>query len=70
MIQYVFMSSDNRMRLTKSLFVEYTTNPHTARRHIHDKDGVYAQILKKMYGDMDGMAIGQAVEDQALALFQ
>lgn len=58
------------MRLTKSLFVEYTTNPHLARWHVHDKNGVYAKILDKMYGDMDGLAIGNAVEERALALFQ
>ena len=55
-------------RLTKSLFVEFTTNPHIARRHIHNKD-LYLQILDGLYGSMDGLAVGKAVEQQVLQLF-
>lgn len=58
------------MRLTKSLFVEFTTDPHVAWWHIHDKDGVYKQIMDKMYGDMDGLAVGKAVEDQVCLLLK
>jgi|GEM_PF-3325360 len=56
-------------KLTKSLFVEFVTNPHIARRHCHDKNGVYQKIQEKLYGDMDGIAVGRAVEDQVCSLF-
>lgn len=56
-------------KLTKSLFVEFTTNPHIARRHLHDKE-VYEKINEKLYGDMDGLAVGKAVEDQVLIQLQ
>lgn len=58
------------MRLTKSLFVEFTTDPHIAWWNLHDKKGVYQKIQEKLYGDMDGLAVGKAVEDQVLSLLQ
>lgn len=57
------------MRLTKSLFVEFVSDPHIAWWNVHDKQGVYQEIQKKLYGDMDGLAVGKAVEDQVCRLF-
>lgn len=56
-------------RLTKSLFVEFVTNPHVARRHVHNKQ-VYTQILEILYGSMDGLAVWKAVEDQVQYFLQ
>jgi hypothetical protein len=33
---------------------------------MHDKQGVYKQIMDSKYGSMDGVAIGQSVEDAVL----
>lgn len=56
-------------KLTKSLFVEFTTSPHVAWRHLHDKE-VYTKINESLYGDMDGMAVGNAVEQQVCELLK
>lgn len=57
------------MFYTKSLFVNFSTSPHLARRAIHDKKWVYQQILDAKYGAMDGLAIGEEVEQAALQLY-
>ncbi|MBP6911449.1 hypothetical protein KBC03_07825 [Patescibacteria group bacterium] len=57
-------------KLTKSLFVEFTTNPHIAWWHLHDPKGVYEKINEKLYGEMDGLAVGKAAEDQVLLQLQ
>lgn len=58
------------MRLTKSLFVEFVSDPHVAWWNMHDKKGVYQKIQEKLYGDMDGLAVGKAVEDQVCRLVE
>lgn len=57
------------MKLTKSLFVEFVTDPHVAWWHCHDKS-VYEKIMEKMYGDMDGLAVGKAAEEQVCKLLE
>jgi hypothetical protein len=56
--------------ITKSLFVNYCTSPQLARRNIHDKKGVYQQIQEAKYGNMDGLAIGEEVEQAVLKLLE
>lgn len=69
--QYLCDSPDDMKtpKLTKSLFVEFVTDPHVARWHCHDKN-VYDQIMEKLYGEMDGLAVGKAVEEQVCHLLQ
>ncbi len=50
------------MILTKSLFVEFCNSPKLAWWHVNDKK-TYELIQEEMYGEMDGLAIGQSVED-------
>lgn len=57
------------MFYTKSLFVEFCESPHIARWHLHDKRGVYQQIIDEKYGEMDGRAIGKAAEHAVLQQF-
>ncbi|NOZ43859.1 MAG: hypothetical protein GXP45_01655 [bacterium] len=57
------------MYITKSLFVEFNSNPKLARRHIHDKN-TYKAIQEDMYGAMDGIAVGKATEDKVLDLYK
>ena len=55
--------------ITKSLLVEFATNPKLARRHIHDKP-IYKEINKVLYWAMDWFAVGQATEDMVLQLYK
>jgi len=50
------------MFLTKSILNEFLQCPKYAWFHIHNKD-IYKKISKKQYGSIDGLAIGQSVED-------
>lgn len=56
------------MYITKSLFVEYTSSPKLARWHINDKD-TYNRIQDALYWAMDGITIGQTVEDMVLSCY-
>jgi len=56
--------------ITKSLLVEFATTPKLARRHIHDKKGVYKDINEALYWAMDWLAVGQATEDMVLQLYK
>ena len=56
------------MYLTKSLFVEFTSSPKLARWHVNNKD-THKSIQEAKYGAMDGMRIGQEVEDMVLASY-
>jgi hypothetical protein len=58
------------MIITKSLFVHFCTSPQLAWWHIHDKKGVYQHIQEAKYGAMDGLAIGEEVEDAVLRLLK
>lgn len=50
------------MIITKSLYVAFTKSPKLARWQVNDKL-IYKKIQEKTYGGMDGIAIGQSVED-------
>jgi hypothetical protein len=56
------------MKLTKSLFVEFVNSPKLAWFHVNDK-ATYERIQEAAYGTMDGVAIGQSVEDMVMALY-
>lgn len=50
------------MKITKSLFVEFTSLPKLAWFHIHDKE-TYKKIQEHLYPTNDAINIGQQVED-------
>ncbi len=52
------------MFFTKSLFVEFSSCPQWAWRHVNNQ-AIYQKINDYYYGSMDGFAIGKAVEDVA-----
>ena len=56
------------MYITKSLFVEFCSSPKLARWHINNKD-TYKSIQEDKYWAMDGVTIGQTVEDMVLECF-
>lgn len=56
------------MLISKSLFVERCSYPKRARWMLNDKI-TYTMINQARYGDMDGAAIGQSVEDLVKELF-
>lgn len=56
------------MIITKSLFVNFCTSPQLAWWNIHDKKWVYQQIQDAKYWAMDGLAIGEEVEQAVLKL--
>lgn len=56
------------MYLTKSLFVEFCASPKLAWWHCNDKK-TYGLIQEEMYGDMDGLAIGQSVEEMVKRIY-
>ena len=56
--------------ITKSLFVNYCTSPQLAWWAIHDKKWVFQQIQEANYGSMDGLAIGEEVEQAVLKLLE
>lgn len=55
--------------ITKSLFVEFMTQPKLARWHVHDKKWVYKDIMTDKYGTMDGKLIWDTVEDLILQTY-
>lgn len=67
-IKVFYCNYSGIMKLTKSLFVEFVTAPHVAWWHVHDKN-VYEKIMEKLYGEMDGLAVGRAAEEQVCRLF-
>lgn len=50
------------MKITKSLFVSFVSNPKIAWWYIHDKE-THKRIMEALYAGVDGVAVGQAVED-------
>ena len=57
------------MFITKSLFKEFTDTPKLAWFHINSKEA-YKSIQENMYWGMDGVAIGQSVEDMVKKLYK
>lgn len=57
------------MKITKSLFVEFTRSPKLAWFHVNDKE-THKKIQESIYGGMDGVAIGQSVEDIVKELYE
>lgn len=54
--------------ITKSLFKEFASSPKLARRHTNNKK-VYDAIMHDQYAGMDGLAVGEEVENMVLQLY-
>lgn len=55
------------MKITKTLFTEFSSSPKLARWHVNNKI-TYDMIIEAEYGSMDGAEIGQSIEDQVKML--